>query len=114
MNTLTHALLRAKAGEPVSLVFTVTDRDGDPVSVESATAAYKIARRAGDAALLTKTQEAGITLSGNVATVDFSTGELLQSGNQLLGDFFGQLKITKDGDGIFVAEGPITVEPVIV
>lgn len=114
MYTVTHDLLSAKAGEPVRIVFTVTDQDGAAVTLTGAAASYKIARGAGEAALLSKTQGNGITLSGNSATVEFSTGDIQDSNNQqLYGEFLGQLKITKSGDGLYVAEGPLLIERII-
>ncbi len=64
-------------------------------------------------ALLTKTDTDGITLSSNTAEVAFNTGELSDSGAGLIGDFFAQLKITKDGDSLIVAEGPLHIAPII-
>lgn len=114
MYTVAHELLAAKSGEPVRIVFTVTDQNGSAVSLAGASAAYKIARGAGDAALLTKTNPSGITLSGNTATVEFLTSDIRDAaGNPLFGEFLGQLKITKGSDGLYVAEGPLLVEPVI-
>ena len=113
MYTVTHSLLRAKAGEPVRLSVTVTDKSGTAVDLTGASAVYKIARHAGDTALLTITDANGITLSGNIATVDVNTADLKNSSVQLLGDFFGQLQITQNGDSLFVAEGPLCLDPVI-
>ncbi len=115
MYTVTHELLSAKVGEPVSIVFTVTDQNGSAVTLSGATAAYKIARGTGDTALLTKTDGSGITLSGNTATVAFNTNEVKNAQDQqLYGEFLGQLKITKSGDSLYVAEGPLLIERVIV
>ena len=113
MYTITHSLIETHSGEPVKIVFTVTDQAGAAVSVAGANATYKIARRPGGAALLTKTELDDITLSSNTATVEFSTTELDDGDELLIGDFFGQLKITKNGDGLIVAEGPLYVAPVI-
>jgi hypothetical protein len=114
MYTITHRLIETHTGEPVKITFTVTDQAGAPVTVASATAVYKIARRLGEAALLTKTDADGITLSGSTAIVEFNTGELVDDDEvPLLGDFAGQLLITKDGDGLIVAEGQINIAPVI-
>jgi hypothetical protein len=108
MYTTVHSLISAKAGERVKITFTVTDRAGAAVSLSGASALYRIARRAGDAALLTLTSGAGITLSSNTAAVEFDTGDL-----EDLGDFLGQLTVTKAGDTLVVAEGPVSVAPVI-
>lgn len=114
MYTVTHELLIAKAGEPVRIIFTVTDQNGAAVTLSGASAAYKIARGAGEAAILTKTDSSGITLSGNTATVEFSTGDIKDADSaQLFGEFIGQLKITKSGDGLYVAQGPLLIERVI-
>lgn len=113
MYTVTHGLISTKTGEPVSLTFTITDESGTPVTVSGAQATYKIARRDGDTALLTMTETSGITLSSNTAVVAFNTGDLADGTGALIGDFFGQLRITKGGDGLVVAEGPLYVGPVI-
>lgn len=114
MYTVTHDLLAAKAGEPVRIVFTVTDQNGGAVTLDGATAAYKIARGAGEPALMTKTESDGIELSGNTATIDFLSSDIKDAqNNQLYGEFLAQLKITKSGDGLYVAQGAILIEPVI-
>ena len=113
MYTVVHPLVETHTGEAVRLVFTVTDQAGTAVSLSGASAIYKIARHAGDAALLVKTETAGIALSGNTATVSFNTSELTSGGAALLGDFFAQLQVTKSGDSLIVAEGPLSVAPVI-
>ena len=113
MYTVTHGLISAKTGETVQVTFTVTDGSGNAVSVEGAAATYKIARRAGDTAILAKTEAEGISLVSNMAIVEFDTGDLADAEGALLGDFFAQLTITKDGDGLVVSEGPLHVSPVI-
>ena len=113
MYTATHNQNTASVGEKVRITFTIKDEAGAIVDVSSSTAAYKIARRKGDVALLTKTNIAGITLSGNTAIVEFNTNEVLASEEQALGDFVDQLAITKAGDTLYVSEGIITIEPVI-
>lgn len=113
MYTVTHPLISAKSGEPVRITFTITDQAGNAVSMTGASATYKIARQADDAALLTKTSPTAITLSSNTAAVNFNTGDLLDGSTPLLGDFIGQLTITKSGDSLVVAEGPLHVSPVI-
>ena len=114
MYTVTHDLLSAKAGEPVRIVFTVTDQHGIAVTVSGASASYKIARGAGETALLTKTDASGITLSGNNVTVEFATDDIRDASDaQLYGEFLGQLHITKAGSGLYVAEGPLLIERVI-
>lgn len=113
MHTVTHGLLSAKTGEPVKITFTITDQNGDPVTVTGAAAIYKIARQAGQPALLTKTEADGITLLNDTAVVEFDSGNLVDGSTPVLGDFFGQLKIIKSGIGLIVAEGPISIGPVI-
>jgi len=113
MYTITHRLIETHSGEPVKITFTVTDQSGAPVTVAGAAATYKIARRPGETALLAKTEADGITLTSNTAIVEFSTDELLDGATPLIGDFFGQLHITKNGDGLVVAEGQIYVAPII-
>lgn len=113
MHTAVHGLISAKAGEPVRIIFTVTNADGAEVDVSGASAVYKIARRAGEAALLTRTHEEGILLSGNMAVVEFDTGDLADDNGQMTGDFVGQLTVAMDGDSLVVAEGPVHVGAVI-
>lgn len=81
MSVLTHSLIKTFSGDAVQITFTLKDKAGNTVSVVGASATYKIARRAGDTALL--------------------------------GDFIGQLKITKSGDSLIVAEGLIVIAPAI-
>ena len=113
MQTSLHPLIETHTGEDVEIAFHVTDGAGNDVDLGAATASYKIARRAGDAAVLTKTNGSGITLSDNTATVAFNTAELADGDTPLLGDFFGQLTLTIGGVTLVVAEGPIAVDPVI-
>lgn len=113
MYTVTHSLLRAKTGEPVKITFSVKDQNGNAVIVTGATATYKIARRIGETALLTKTDADGITLDNDTAVVEFNASELVDGATPLLGDFFGQLKIVKSGLGLIVAEGPLSIGAVI-
>ena len=113
MQTSLHALIETHTGEDVELAFHVTDGAGGDVDLAEASASYKIARRAGDAALLTKTNGNGITLEGAAATVSFNTSELAAEDAPLLGDFFGQLTLTIGGVTLVAAEGPIAIAPVI-
>jgi hypothetical protein len=109
MYTQVHAPLSAKAGEGVRIIFTVTDRNGAAVALDGAEAAYRLARRAGEAALLEVTEGAGILLDGSTATVEFSTEGLPEAG----GDFIGQLTLTLDGQALVAAEGVVTISPVV-
>ena len=113
MYTVTHPLISAKSGEPVRITFTITDHDGNAVSMTGAAAAYKLARQPDDNAILSLSSPGDITLSSNTAVVEFNTGDLLDGDLPLLGDFIGQLTITKNGDSLVVAEGPLHVAPVI-
>lgn len=115
MYTVTHDPIEVNAGEAVSITFTVVDQAAVAVSVATATASYKIARKKGDTAILTKTQAAGITLASNTAVVAFDTASLVNAdADQLYGEFIGQLTITKDGFDLVVAEGTISVAPVVI
>jgi hypothetical protein len=109
MYTVTHPPIAAKTGENVRIVFTITDRQGNAVDVSGAEATYRIARRAGEAALLEKTETNGVMLASNTAAVDFSTADLADADGPMTGDFLGQLAMTMDGDGLVVAEGTITI-----
>jgi len=113
MHTVTFDEITAHAGEPVQITFTVTNQSGTAVSLAGAAATFKIARTENSAAIATKTESAGIVLSGNAAVVSFNTNELVSGASQLLGDFFAQLKITKSGDSLVAAEGRLHVKPVI-
>jgi|GEM_PF-1511789 len=113
MPALQHTLVDTKTGDDISLVFDIRDAHGDAVDLTSASITYKLSRRAGDDSLLTKTQDSGIACSGSVATVTFNTAEIAAEGAPLIGDFFGQLRVTLGGISQVVAEGPITIEPII-
>lgn len=114
MRTSLHPLIETHTGEDVEISFHVTDGAGNDVDLAAATASYKIARRAGDAALLTKTNGNGITLSDHTATIALNTAELTDGDAALLGDFFGQLTLTIGGVTLVAAEGPIAIDPVII
>jgi hypothetical protein len=113
MPALQHKLVDTKTGDDIALVFDIRDANGDAVDLTAAVLTYKISRRAGDAALLTKTQDSGIARSGSIATVSFNTAEIAADDTPLIGDFFGQLRVTLNDISLVVAEGPIAIEPVI-
>ena len=114
MHTHIHGNIEARSGEPVEIAFNVTDKDGNAIDLTSATAEYRLARRAGDVALLTCSSDDGdIIAEDNRVTVTFDSAALTQGGQPLMGDFFGQLRITKDARTLVVAEGPISIAPVI-
>lgn len=115
MYTHIHGNIETRSGERAELVFSVTDKDGNAADLTDAAAEYRLARRAGDTALLTCHSEigGGITIADNIVTVSFDTGTLTQAGKALLGDFFAQLRITVDERTLVVAEGPISIAPVI-
>lgn len=113
MHTARHGIIATKTGEPVEIVFTVTDQAGNAVELDGASATYKIARRAGETALLTKTENNGVALAANLAIISFHTAELADENGALTGDFFAQLTITIDGEGLIVAEGTVSVCGVI-
>lgn len=106
MYTVRHEPLEAHTGEPVEIIFDVTDnaKPPQPVLVEGATATYKVARRQGGTALMTLTEINGITLSGNTATVEFDVDDIGRTG-----DLFGELKITKDGVPLVVGDGRLHI-----
>lgn len=113
MYTTQHTRLSVKSVEPVQIIATVVDRTGSAVALAGATATYKIARKVGDDALLSKSQGNGITFSTNIATVDFLASDVEESGEQAYGDFWGQLTITLNSDTLVVLEGPITINKVV-
>lgn len=115
MHTHIHGNIEARSGEPVEIAFNVTDKDGNAIDLTLATAEYRLARRAGDTALLSCSSagDGGITAEGNIATVTFDSAALTQNGQPMLGDFYGQLRITLDSRTLVVAEGPISIAPVI-
>jgi hypothetical protein len=113
MFTEKHDLVTAKVGEKVTLSYDIKDHSGNNVDVSTGvTAAYKMARRPGGPAILTI--DSTISFSGHTINVSFNTNEVVDEGeNQLTGDFFDQLTMTKAGDSLVVSEGPFTIEPVI-
>lgn len=115
MYTVEHEDLDVHVNEPVRLRFPVTDRDGNEVSLDGVgvEAEYTIAKEYGDTAIVRKIQGSGITLSGNVATVNFNTNEVKQGTTQMSGFFVGQLRITIDGDDLVVAKGKLKINKVI-
>jgi hypothetical protein len=115
MHTRIHPLIEVRSGETADLVFSVTDESGAGVDLAGASAEYRLARRAGERALLTLHSGAagGIVLDGEAASVSLDTNALVQNGKPLLGDFFGQLRLTLGGRTLVVAEGPLCLHPVI-
>lgn len=108
-----HPLIQTHSGEDIQLAFHVTDASGNALDITAASALYKIARRAGAAALLTKTDADGIGIAGNVATVSLNTADLAVAGTAQIGDFWGQLTLTLENITLVVAEGPLSVAPII-
>jgi hypothetical protein len=108
-----HPLIQTHSGEDIQLAFHVTDASGTALDISNAVASYKMARRAGDAALLVKTENDAITRIGHIVTVSLNTADLEAAGQPLIGDFWGQLTLTLDGVTLVVAEGPLSVAPVI-
>lgn len=115
MFTHIHGNIETRSGETAELIFNVTDKDGNAADLAGAAAEYRIARRAGDAALLTCTSAAdgGIVIDDNAVTVTLDTAALTQDEKPMLGDFFAQLRITVGGRTLVAAEGPISILPVI-
>lgn len=115
MYTHIHGTIEMRSGERAELVFNITDHDGATVDLTEASAEYRVARRAGEAALMVCTSEenGGIVMTGSAATVTVDTNTLAQGGKPLMGDFFAQLRITLDERMLIVAEGVINVAPVI-
>jgi hypothetical protein len=115
MYTHIHSAIETRSGEKAELVFNVTDHEGNAVDLSAASAEYRLARRAGEAAIAVYNSEenGGITLEGNLAKVMLDTNDVMQSGKPLLGDFFGQLRVTVDDRMLVAAEGVINIAPVI-
>jgi hypothetical protein len=114
MYTVRHGLLKAKSGEKIRISFSVVDQAGQPVSLSGASAVYRVARRVEDDRLLEKTSSSGaITISANVATVEFDVNQILLGSAPQTGDFLGQMFITKNGVTLVVAEGPINISGII-
>lgn len=115
MNTYIHGTIEARSGEWIEINFNVSDADGNAVDLTEASAEYRIARRAGDAALISRHsgESGGISIGDNIVNVTVDTAALVQGGKPLLGDFFAQLMITLDGRTLVAAEGPISISPVV-
>ncbi len=115
MFTHIHSNIETRSGETEELVFHVADKDGNAADLTGAAAEYRIARRAGDTALLscTSADGGGIVIEDNAVTVTFDTAALTQNEKPLLGDFFAQLRITVNDRTLVVAEGPISIAPVV-
>lgn len=112
MHTVMFEPVIAHADEPMELIFSVTDRDGNAVALAGASALFKIARTPDSAPLLVKTTDDGIVLQDNTATVAFHTAELAdEEENALLGDFFAQLRIARDENSLVASEGRISILP---
>ena len=108
-----HVPLRIKMNEDVELIFTVTDEQGDAVSLVGATATFRVARHQNTPMILEKNNSSGVTIVGHEVKVLFNASEIEVAGTALKGDFVDQLVITKDGKSICVSEGRITIEPLI-
>lgn len=115
MHTRIHPPVDIRSGEQADLVFSVTDESGAGLDLTGGMAEYRLARRAGERALLTlhSDGDGGIALAGEVATVSLDTNALVQNGKPLLGDFFGQLRLSLGGRTLVVAEGVLCLHPVI-
>lgn len=113
MFTAKHDEITAKVSEPVQITFEVTDKNGDPVNVSTATGSYKIAREIGQDALVEKDTAPGLVFSGTQAIASFNTSELQENDEQAVGKFSDQLRITLNGDDLVVCTGRITVEEII-
>lgn len=115
MHTAIHPLVEVRSGETFTLVFNITDAAGLPLDLDGAAAEYRIARRAGERALVTRTSgpAGGIVFTESAAHVDIDTGDLQSGDAPLLGDFLGQLRLTIDAHTLVAAEGPLCIHPVI-
>ena len=108
-----HDAIEARRGEYIKIAFTITDNAGTPVSLAGAALTYKIGRRLGDEALLELELGDGISVSGNVATVEFYTDAVVIDAVPALGDFIGQLFVTKDSKTLMTAEGPLEIKDTV-
>lgn len=114
MYTRLHPLIDIRSGETADLSFAVTDAAGASLDLGGASAEYRIARRAGEPALTSLSSDAeSITIGGGYVTAHVDTGVLIQNGKPVLGDCFGQLRLTLGGRTLVVAEGPLCIHPVI-
>jgi len=112
MHTAIHPLIETHSGTRITIVFNVRDAAGNLLDLDEASAEYRLARRAGERALLSLNSGAdgGILLDGSSVHIGLDT-DLLPGG--ALGDFFGQLRLTIGGQTLVAAEGPLCVHPVI-
>lgn len=115
MHTAIHPLVEVRSGEIFTLVFNITDAAGQAVDLTDAAAEYRIARRAGECALVTleSSPAGGIIFTESAAHVGIDTAQLQSGSAPLLGDFFGQLRLTIGGQTLVAAEGPFCIHPVI-
>ncbi|HRJ66925.1 MAG TPA: hypothetical protein PLW48_07280, partial [Alphaproteobacteria bacterium] len=115
MHTAIHPLIDVRSGERFEIIFSVNDGAGAAITLDGAGAEYRLARRAGERALisLNSNAEGGITLAGSTAHITVDTAELSAGGKPMLGDFFGQLRLSIGGQTLVAAEGPICIHPVI-
>ncbi|MDP2204758.1 MAG: hypothetical protein Q8K65_00460 [Alphaproteobacteria bacterium] len=115
MHTGIHPPIDIRSGEMAELVFTVTDGAGAGIDLGGAAAEYRLARRAGERALLTlhSGEDGGVTIDSETVTVSLDTAALVQNGKAMLGDFFGQLRLTIGGRSLVAAEGNLCLHPII-
>ncbi|MFN7115006.1 MAG: hypothetical protein ACK4PK_11685 [Alphaproteobacteria bacterium] len=115
MHTGIHPPIDIHSGETAELVFTVTDGAGAGIDLGGAAAEYRLARRAGARAILTlhSGDSGNVAIDAETVTVSLDTGALVQNGQPMLGDFFGQLRLTIGGRTLVAAEGTLCLHPVI-
>jgi len=112
MHTAIHPLIETHSGTRITIVFNVRDAAGNLLDLEEASAEYRLARRAGERALMSLGSGGGgaILIEGSAVHITLDTTDLPGGA---LGDFFGQLRLTIGGQTLVAAEGPLCVHPVI-
>lgn len=102
------------AGDDKTISVTVTDPNGDPVNLTSATIKWQAARSLGKASVISKTTSSGITIT-DAANGEFEVTLSDTDTDDLSGTYQHEAEVTfADGTKSTVLSGTMKVIPVVI
>lgn len=102
------------SGDDKTLQVTVTDEDGDPVDLTSATIKWQCTRSLGKASAISKTTTNGITITG-ASTGQFEVTLTDTDTESLAGTYQHEAQVTfSDGTISTVLSGTMNIIPVVI
>ena len=102
------------AGDDKTIQVTVTDPDGDPVDLTSATIKWQAAKSLGKASAISKSTSSGITIT-DAANGEFEVTILDTDTDDLVGTYQHEAEVTfTDGTKSTVLSGTMRINPVVI